>query len=133
MITEFITVNPELPYKEKNYLLWRRYMHQNGWVFLDDNEEIPKENLVFATGDQDEFLINMGFYVHKAFTDANGVLHNKGDWIHQNYPYGYAVVREPVIAWLQLADNDTYSKISLYTIIGNDLMSRMCGVRAIEG
>jgi hypothetical protein len=119
MISEWLTINPELSYEEKDLLLWRRYMNENGWNFIDNKANIPKTNILFATGDRVEFLEVYGFY-------------SDGKWIAQNYPYGHIEVREPVIAWRDPITNETYDKISFETIIGNDFIGRVCGSRLIE-
>ena len=118
MISEWTTINPELPYEEKDRLLWLKYMNENGWNFIDNEADIPDINILFATGGRDEFLEVYGFY-------------KDGKWIAQNYPYGHIEVCEKVIAWRKPATNETYDKISLETMVGNDFIGRTIGSRLI--
>ena len=117
MISNFITVNPALPYKEKDELLWRRYMQSHGWNFIDDGADLPKHPVLFGTGDRGEFLEVYGF------NDDN-------KWIAQNYPYGHIEVEEEVIAWREPITNLTYDDVSFQTTVGNDFLTRACSTIA---
>lgn len=134
MIAEWVTINPELPYKDKADLLWMGYMRSSGWMFLDETEARPSkfETVLFATGDREEWLMYLGWLVDEDYTDFRHRKWTAGTWQHQNCSPDSRQEVTKVIAWKRIETPESFSKIEFQTVIGNDFISRMCGVKLLS-